>query len=61
MDVGRLVYGASNIDLEHILGNEGCKCSQIVFEHSFWQPQVTSGILREEAIEVLRAYFGKLA
>lgn len=60
MDVGRLVYGAGNIDLEHILGKEGCKCSQIVFEHSFWQPQVTSGILREEAIEVLRAYFGKL-
>lgn len=61
MDVGRLVYGAGNIDLEHILSKEGCKCSQIVFDHSFWQPQVTSGILREEVIEVLRAYFGKQA
>lgn len=61
MAVGRLVYGAGSIDLEHILGMEGCKCSWIVFDHSFWQPQVTSGILREETIEVLRAYLGKLA
>ena len=61
MTVGRLVYGAGSIDLEHILGKEGCKCSWIVFDNSFWQPQVTSGILREETIEVLRAYLGKLA
>ena len=36
--LGRLVYGASNTDLEHILGNEGCNCSQMVFENSFWHP-----------------------
>lgn len=30
--LGRLVYGASNSDLEAILGNEGCNCSKIVFE-----------------------------
>ena len=29
--LGRLVYGASNSDLEAILGNEGCNCSKIVF------------------------------
>lgn len=57
--LGRLVYGASNTDLEHILGNEGCNCSQMVFDHSFWQPQVTSGILREESLAILKDYFGK--
>ena len=25
--LGRLVYGASNTDLENILGNEGCECA----------------------------------
>ena len=57
--LGRLVYGASNIDLERILGNEGSECSKIVFEHSYWQPKVTSRVLREEALAVLTAYFGK--
>ena len=28
--LGRLVYGASNIDLENILENEGCNCSKMV-------------------------------
>lgn len=56
--LGRLVYGASNTELEEILGNEGCNCSQMVFEHSFWQPQVTAGVLREECLAVLKAYFG---
>ena len=55
--LGRLVYGASNMELESILGNEGCNCSKIVFDHSFWKPQVTAGILREESLEVLKAYF----
>ena len=55
--LGRLVYGASNMELEHILGNEGCNCSRMVFEHSFWQPEVTEGILREEALEILETYF----
>ena len=56
--LGRLVYGASNTDLEEILGNEGCNCSKMVFDNSFWQPEVTSGILREEALKVLKDYFG---
>ena len=55
--LGRLVYAASNTDLEEILGNQGCNCSNIVFQHSFWKPKVTSGVLRNEALEVLRAYF----
>ena len=55
--LGRLVYGASNMELEHILGNEGCNCSRMVFEHSFWQPEMTEGILREEALEILEKYF----
>ena len=56
--LGRLVYGASNIELEAILGNKGCNCSAMVFENSFWQPQVTEGVLREESLEILNRYFG---
>ena len=55
--LGRLVYGASNIELEEILGNEGCNCSRIVFDNSFWKPDVTGGVLRDQALEVLSAYF----
>ena len=55
--LGRLVYGASNVDLEEILGNSGCNCSKIVFDNSFWKPKVTAGVLREQALEVLKRYF----
>lgn len=55
--LGRLVYGASNIELEHILGKEGCNCSKMVFDNSFWQPEVTAGVLRDESLSVLKAYF----
>lgn len=51
--MGRLVYGASNDDLETMLGNKGCSCSAMVFENSFWQPQVTAGVLREESLAIL--------
>ena len=57
----RLVYGASNTDLEHILGNSGCNCSSMVFKNSFWKPQVTSGVLRKESLAVLKEYFEKHA
>lgn len=57
--LSRLVYGASNIELERILGKEGSACSRIVFENSYWQPEVTSGVLREECLAVLQGYFGK--
>ena len=57
--LGRLVYGASNDDLETILGNEGCNCSKMVFDNSFWKPEVTAGVLQEESLEILKAYFAK--
>ena len=57
VNLGRLVFAASNRDLEAILGNEGCDCSEMVFANSFRRPEVESGILREESLEVLRAYF----
>ena len=59
--LGRLVYGASNIELEMILGNEGCNCSKIVFDNSFWKPEVTEGVLRDQALAVLISYFGNHA
>ena len=59
--LGRLVYGASNIDLENTLGNKGCNCSKMVFDNSFWQPKVTEGVLREESLPILKEYFGKHA
>lgn len=59
MKLGRLVYAASNNDLEQMLGNEGCNCSEMVFDNSFWHPQVTSGVLREDSLEVLKKYFGE--
>ena len=57
--LGRLVYAASNMELEKILGNERCNCSKMVFDNSFWQPQVTAGVLREESLVILKAYFEK--
>ncbi len=56
--LGRLVYAASNMDLERIFGETGCECAQLVFEHSSWKPKVTAGVLREESLEVLQNYFG---
>lgn len=55
--LGRLVYAASNNDLEQILGNDGCNCSKMVFDNSFWHPQVTVGVLKDESLEILKGYF----
>ena len=55
--LGRLVYGASNRDLCAIFGEEGSDCSHLVFSHSDHQPEVTAGVLRQECLEVLQAYF----
>ena len=57
--LGRLVYGASDIDLCRIFGQEGSECCQLVFSRSGYRPAVTGGVLREEALAVLTAYFGK--
>lgn len=55
--LGRLVYGASDIDLCNILGVQGSACSEIVFQNSGAEIEVTAGILREDAIRVLKNYF----
>ena len=55
--LGRLVYAASDVDLCNILGVQGSECSRIVFENSGANISVSSGILREEAVSVLRKYF----
>lgn len=55
--LGRLVYGASDIDLCSTLGESGSECCQIVFSHSTHQPQVTAGVLRNESLAVLKRYF----
>ncbi|MHA5221369.1 nucleoside deaminase [Dysosmobacter sp. Phy] len=55
--LGRLVYGASDTDLGALLGKTGSACSDMVFRNSLHRPAVTAGVLREESLEVLRAYF----
>ena len=57
MNLGRLVYGASNIELEALLGNEGCSSTKMVFDNSFRKPEVLGGVLSGEALEVLASYF----
>ena len=55
--LGRLVYAASDEDLCEILGVQGSKCCELVFGHAGNPIEVTSGVLREESLAVLRAYF----
>lgn len=55
--LGRLVYGASDIDLCKLLGVKGSECCALVFDNSEWRPEVTSGVLREESLKVLAPYF----
>lgn len=55
--LGRLVYGASDIDLGAILGKKGSRCCETVFSQSPHKPEVTAGILREESLKILTAYF----
>ena len=59
--LGRLVYGASDMDLCEILQEKGAECCRIVFENSGWKPQVTAGVLREESLAILMHYFQKHA
>nr|WP_326186399.1 nucleoside deaminase [uncultured Oscillibacter sp.] len=55
--LGRLVYAANDTDLGVLAGESGCDCSAMVFRHSPNRPNVTAGVLREESLAVLRAYF----
>jgi tRNA(Arg) A34 adenosine deaminase TadA len=57
--LGRLVYAASNLELEAVMGKKGSQCSRITFEHSNYKPTVTGGILKEESLKILTAYFTK--
>ena len=57
--LGRLVYGASDVDLCELLGVQGSECCKLVFAHSGNPIQVTEGILREESLRVLRTYFAE--
>ena len=59
VNLGRLVYGAGNDDLERILGNEGISSTKAVFDNSFRRPEVKGGVLRDKSIEVLKSYFSK--
>ena len=55
--LGRLVYSASNKDLCSLFKEEGCECSDMVFQNSSHKPQVTGGVLRDEGIKILVKYF----
>ena len=57
--LGRLVCGASNRDLEHIFGKEGCDCSEMMFANSSHRPRVTDGVLCEAAKGILTGYFSQ--
>lgn len=55
--LGRLVYGASDIDLCSILGVQGAECCKMVFEASGNAIEVLGGVLRDESLALLRSYF----
>ena len=57
--LGRLVYGASDIDLCNILGVTGAECAKTVFSQSGAKIEVVSGILRDESMAVLSKYFAE--
>lgn len=57
MKVGRLVYGASDMDLCALLGEEGSRCCETVFSQSPHTPGVTAGILRDESLKIMAEYF----
>ncbi len=60
--LGRLVYAASNKDLSDILQENGSECSKLVFDNSpFHRPKVTSGVMRDEAVKILKDYFSQNA
>lgn len=55
--LGRLVYGASDMDLCEILGVPGSEPSRIVLRDSGAKTEVRGGVLRDESLEVLKDYF----
>lgn len=57
--LGRLIYGASDRDLGAILKEQGSDCSATVYKSSPHSPSVTAGVMRDEAVKVLKDYFAK--
>jgi len=57
--LGRLVFGASDVDLCNILGEQGSDCCDVVFSRSAHKPRVTGGVLRDESLAILSSYFAK--
>ena len=55
--LGRLVYAASDMDLCEILGVPGSECCKTVFGAMGADIDVSHGIMRDEALAVLRDYF----
>lgn len=55
--LGRLVYAASDIELCEILGVPGSECCKTVFEAMGAKIDYSSGLMRDEALVVLRDYF----
>ena len=56
---GRLVYGASDLDLCGLLGVQGSACCELVFGNMGYPIRVAGGVLRKESLELLRDYFAK--
>ena len=59
MKLGRLVYGASDIDLCSILGVPGSDCCGIVFGSMGAKTKVLGGVMRDESMAVLKEYFAE--
>ena len=57
--LGRLVFGAYDSDYCAIRGFAPNECSSLIFNLSPVAPKVTGGVLREEAVRILREDFGK--
>jgi tRNA(Arg) A34 adenosine deaminase TadA len=57
--VGRLVYAASDKDLGKLIHDPGSKVVDTVLRSSAWTPKVTSGVLRNDSIALLRAYYNE--
>ena len=55
--LGRLVYAASDMELCEILGVPGSECCKTVFGAMSANIDVSHGIMRDEALSVLRDYF----
>ena len=55
--LGRLVYAASDMELCEILGVPGSECCKTVFEAMGAKIDCSSGLMRDEALDVLRDYF----